>query len=198
MSNVKLPAPTRVRVEEIQPYENNPRNIGAKSMEAVRLSIENYGYVQPIVVDKDLVIIAGHTRHQALRELGVEEVEVYVMDMPEQQANAYRLVDNRSGELSLWDNSSLTMELRELEDSVLQVYFPDIDLELGQLKTAMRQITQEDMAEATEEVTKLPVREDTLTTDVQCPECLKLFEVKTLTLGVTPEDLALLMARIEG
>lgn len=192
---MKLPKPTTLKVKSIKPYADNPRLISQKSLDAVKHSIETYGYVQPIVVDKKHVIIAGHTRHQALSELGVERTQVYVVDMPEDKARAYRIVDNKTGELTEWDNSSLTMELRELEDSVLKVYFPDMDLELGHLKTAMREVSEEQIAEADEQVTSLPKRTKTLTTDIECPECRFMFEVKTATMGVSPEDIELLMER---
>jgi len=192
---MKLPKTTRMKVDKIKPYENNPRVISPKSVEAVKASIDRYGYVQPIVVDKNHVIIAGHTRHMAMQELGMESAEVYVVDMPEEKARAYRVVDNKTGELSEWDNASLTMELRELEDSVLSIYFPDVDLEMGQLKTAMRDVSEEKVEEAAEKISSLPTRQKVLTTNVQCPECRKGFEVKTATLGVTPEDLELLMAQ---
>lgn len=194
---MKLPKPVTVKVSAIKPYENNPRVISEKSREAVRLSIEKFGYVQPIVVDKDNVIIAGHTRHQALVEMGVKSVKVYRVDMPEEKARAYRIVDNRVGELSEWDRSALTMELREMEDSVLSSYFWDVDLELGQLKTAMRQVSEEEMDEVTDQVSSIPERQRTHTTDVECPACHGVFQTKTATLGVTPEDLELLMARDE-
>lgn len=194
---MKLPKPTRLKVSKIKPYESNPRVISEKSLEAVKHSIENYGYVQPIVVDKNHVIIAGHTRHQALTELGVESTEVYVVDMPEEKARAYRIVDNKTGELTDWDKSSLTMELRELEDSVLSVYFPDVDLELGQLKTAMREVSEEKIKEATEQVTAVRPQAKPLTTDIECPVCHGTFEVKTATLGVSQDDLELLAAQNE-
>lgn len=192
---MKLPKGTRMKVADIKPYENNPRIISEKSREAVQLSIEKYGYVQPIVVDSDNVIIAGHTRHQALVEMGVASVEVYRVDMPPEKARAYRVVDNRVGELSDWDRSALTMELREMDDSILSSYFWDVDLELGQLKTAMRQVSEEEIEDAADEVASLPERQKTHTTDVECPACQYLFQTKTATLGVTPEDLELLMAR---
>lgn len=194
---MKLPKATSMKVSSIKPYRDNPRLINPKSVEAVKHSIEQYGYVQPIVVDKKKVIIAGHTRHMALTELGIESTDVYVVDMPEEMARAYRIVDNKTGEMSEWDNSSLTMELRELEDSVLSVYFPDMNLELGQLKTAMRDVSEEKIEEANDQVTSLPKRAKPLTTDVECPECQYVFEVKTVTMGVSPDDIELLMSRDE-
>src|SRR5699024_7443381 len=104
---MKLPKPTRMKVDKIKPYENNPRVISPKSVEAVKASIDRYGYVQPIVVDRNHVIIAGHTRHMAMQELGMESAEVYVVDMPEEKARAYRVVDNKTGERSEEHTSEL-------------------------------------------------------------------------------------------
>lgn len=192
-----LPKGKKVKVSSITPYENNPRIISEKSLEAVRLSIEKYGMVQPIVTDTKRVIIAGHTRHQALVQLGVETVEIYEVDMPEEKARALRVIDNRVGELSDWDRSALTMELREMEDSILRTYFWDVDLELGQLKTALRDVSEEEIDAATDKVSTIPERAKVPTTQVECPACKGTFEVKTVTLGVTPEDLELLTARME-
>ena len=194
---MKLPKPVTMKVADIKPYENNPRIISEKSREAVRMSIEKYGYVQPIVTDLDGVIIAGHTRHQALVEMGVKSVKVYKVDMPAEKARALRIVDNRVGEMSDWDRSALTMELREMEDGVLAAYFWDVDLELGQLRTAMREVTEDEIGQATEHVSSIPERQRTHTTDVECPACRGVFQTKTATLGVTPEDLELLLARDE-
>lgn len=190
---MRLPKPKSVKVKDIKPYDNNPRVIDEKSLEAVRFSIENYGYVQPIIVDPDMVIIAGHTRHQALQELGIDTTDVYIADLPEAKARALRLADNRTGELSSWDKSSLTMELRELEDAILQAYFPDMDLELGQLKTAMRTVSEDQLEAAEDEVLTLPHRQVQPTIEIQCPSCMGMFEVKAATLDVSPEDLTLLI-----
>lgn len=198
MSEMKLPEAVTLKISEIKPYDNNPRVIDERSKEVVEHSLKTYGYVQPLVVDTDHVIIVGHTRFQAMQALGVKEVSAYVVDLPEEQAREYRIADNRTGELTHWDGSSLTMELREMEDSVLRVYFPEVDIELGHLKTAMRKVTEEEMGQATREVTSIPVRTEPLMTEVQCPECMGLFEVKTSTLGLTWEDLMLLESRRDG
>lgn len=104
--------------ESILPYDKNPRN-NTKSVEVVCRSITEYGWQQPIVVDKDLIIIVGHTRHQAAQQLGLTEVPVLIADnLSEEQARAYRIMDNRSGEFSDWDNTLLIDELTDLLDNV--------------------------------------------------------------------------------
>lgn len=98
-------------LDEIRPYEKNPRfNDGAVG--AVAESIREFGFQQPIVVDRDGVIIAGHTRYKAAQKLGMTEVPVVVADnLTDEQVRAYRLADNKTGELAEWDFSALEEEL---------------------------------------------------------------------------------------
>lgn len=100
-----------MKPSELIPYENNPRfNEGA--VDQVAESIKAFGFRSPIIVDKDLVIIAGHTRLKAAEKLGLKEVPVIVADdMTEEQAKAYRLADNKTGEAALWDFDLLDIEL---------------------------------------------------------------------------------------
>lgn len=99
------------RITEIRPYENNPRvNDGA--VDAVAASIREFGFQQPIVVDAGGVIIAGHTRYKAALRLGLTEVPVVVADtLTPDQVKAYRLADNKTGELATWDFAALDEEL---------------------------------------------------------------------------------------
>jgi len=106
----------KIRVEEIIPYKNNPR-INRNAIEPVANSIREFGYKQLIVVDENDVIIAGHTRWLALQTLGYDEVEVIVAsDLTTEQAKAYRLADNKVGEIARWDLSMLDVELAEIID----------------------------------------------------------------------------------
>ena len=87
------------RLEEIRPYENNPR-VNSAAVPAVAKSIEEYGWQQPILVDRNNVIIVGHTRYEAAKQLGLKTVPVVVeTDMTEEQIRAYRLADNKTAEL---------------------------------------------------------------------------------------------------
>ena len=91
-------------VDEIKPYENNPRN-NDDAVDAVANSIKEFGWQQPIVVDIGGVIIAGHTRYKAAQKLGLKTVPVVIAkDLSEEQVKAYRLADNKSGELATWDD----------------------------------------------------------------------------------------------
>lgn len=99
----------------IKPYDRNPRkNDGA--VEALANSITEFGFKNPIIVDKDLVIIAGHTRLKAAKLLGLKEVPVVVAsDLSPDQAKAYRIADNSVADLSGWDYELLTEEIDDIE-----------------------------------------------------------------------------------
>ena len=102
------------RISEIRPYENNPRN-NEKSVEKVASSIREFGFLQPIVCDGDGVILAGHTRYEAAKRLGLETVPViYAKDLTEGQAKAYRIADNKVGESSEWVEELLGKELEAI------------------------------------------------------------------------------------
>lgn len=104
------------KVGELTPYHQNPR-INDDAVEYVRRSIENFQFLVPIVVDGSKVIITGHTRYMAAKELGLDEVPVIVADhLTEEQAKAYRLADNRVSEYASWDEGLLSRELQELQE----------------------------------------------------------------------------------
>lgn len=100
----------------LTPYENNPRrNDGA--VEAVAASIREFGFKVPIVVDANNVVVAGHTRLKAAKRLGLSTVPVIVADdLTPEQVKAFRLADNRVGELAEWDLGKLDIELGEIPD----------------------------------------------------------------------------------
>jgi DNA modification methylase len=103
------------RLDSIRPYERNPR-LNDQAVSAVAKSIETFGFRQPIVVDGDGVIIVGHCRFKAAKQLGLEKVPVHVAtDLTPEQAKAYRLADNRTNELSEWDYELLPFELQDLQ-----------------------------------------------------------------------------------
>ena len=106
----------QVSINDITPYDNNPRaNDGA--VEAVANSIREFGFRVPIILDKDGVIIAGHTRAKAAKRLGLETVPVIrAEDLTPEQAKAFRLADNKVGEIAGWLPELLDAELAELEN----------------------------------------------------------------------------------
>ena len=103
------------KVDELIPYDDNPRdNDGA--VESVMNSIREFGFKVPVVIDENDVIVAGHTRIKASKGLGLEEVPTIVAkDLTDEQVKAFRLVDNKTGELAEWDWNVLEKELAELE-----------------------------------------------------------------------------------
>lgn len=104
-----------ISIENIIPYARNPRK-NDDAITKVASSIKEYGFKQPIVVDKDMVIIAGHTRYQAAKKLGYETVPVLIAsDLTEAQAKAYRIADNKTGEYAEWDRELLRLEFMDLE-----------------------------------------------------------------------------------
>ena len=119
-------------IDEIKPYENNPRN-NDDAVDAVANSIKEFGWQQPIVVDIGGVIIAGHTRYKAAQKLGLKTVPVVVAkDLSEEQVKAYRLADNKSGELATWDEELLEDELVGIDDIDMADFgFDDSDKEVN-------------------------------------------------------------------
>jgi hypothetical protein len=103
-----------VPIERVVPYERNPRrNEGA--VEKVASSLREFGWQQPIVVDSEMVVVAGHTRLLAARRMGLETVPVHVAEnLTPEQVRAYRIADNRTGEEAEWDPELLALELGEL------------------------------------------------------------------------------------
>ena len=103
-------------ITSIKPYENNPRKLKDAAIEKVAMSLKEYGFRQPIVVDKDRIIVVGHTRYRASKKLGFKEVPITIADnLTPEQINAYRIADNRTAEESEWDSELLKMEIKELE-----------------------------------------------------------------------------------
>lgn len=114
-------------IDDVHPYPNNPRN-NDEAVEYVANSIREFGWQQPIVVDTDSTIIAGHTRLKAAKMLGMETVPVVVADnLTPAQVNAYRLADNKVAEAATWDMESLAVELEGLEVDFDMTMF-DFDL----------------------------------------------------------------------
>jgi DNA modification methylase len=101
-------------LDAVRPYSNNPRQ-NLDAVEAVAESIRRFGFRQPIVVDADGVIVAGHTRFRAAERLGLTTVPVHVAtDLTADEIRAYRLADNKTAELASWDTAMLSIELDAL------------------------------------------------------------------------------------
>ena len=99
------------RLDEIRPYDNNPRR-NDEAAKAVANSIKEFGFQSPIIVDRDGVIIAGHTRYKAARRLKLQEVPVIVAaELDPEKVKALRIADNSTGEVAEWDLQLLVQEL---------------------------------------------------------------------------------------
>ena len=119
----------QVDPKTIKPYYSNPR-VNHEAVAVVMKSIEDFGFKQPIVVDKKKVIIVGHTRWKASMEMELDEVPVLIAsDMSQKQAKAYRIADNKSNQISQWDFTLLRDELLELDDGDFDVTSTAFELE---------------------------------------------------------------------
>src|SRR5574344_1914266 len=117
------------KLSEIKPYEKNPRKNDA-AVEFVMNSIKEFGFKVPIVIDKDGVIVAGHTRYKASKKLKLTEVPCIIADdLTPEQIKAYRLADNRVAEKSEWDIDLLNGELDDILNIDMTQF--DFDLSLG-------------------------------------------------------------------
>jgi disulfide oxidoreductase YuzD len=176
-----------LKLTDIKPYWRNPRN-NAKAIQAVKQSIQDFGFNQPIIVDGDNVIIAGHTRYKALQELGIDKIICVVKDdLSAQQAKAYRIADNKTSELSSWEMDKLIPELREIEGITdLEIYFPTISLDDLLKETAggsetFKPVTQAMIGQIQDRLevkfTQESEAKQSAYVEIICPHCSELFIV---------------------
>jgi ParB-like chromosome segregation protein Spo0J len=143
------------KVNDLIPYENNPR-INDEAVEYVKNSIKEFGFKVPIVIDKNNVIVAGHTRLKASLELGYKEVPCIIADdLSEEQVKAFRLADNKISEKSQWDFSKLDEEL----DSIL-------DIDMSMFDFIENEIDWDNVDDLTEETYDKPEHNM-----LECPNC---------------------------
>jgi ParB-like chromosome segregation protein Spo0J len=164
-------------IDSVKPYDNNPR-INDAAVDVVAASLKEFGFRQPIVVDKDYVIIVGHTRYKAAQKLGLEKIPVHVAaDMTEAQIKAYRIADNQTATLAEWNYDLLPLEIQELNnmDFNLELLGFDSDKLAELLAPAVKEgLTDED---AVPEPPKVAVTQPgdlyLLGGKVKCPKCGK-------------------------
>lgn len=174
---------TKISLTQIKPYWRNARK-NEKTVEAVKQSIKDYGFNQPLVLDTNNVIITGHARFKALMQLGYTEAPCVVLDLPERKAKEYRIADNKTHEMTIWNNEELVVELREIGNmEAMQSYFQNINLgdwlddsvgfNLNPMTSEKVDKVQTDLEErfSAERTT-----EDTV--DVLCPHCYEEFSIK--------------------
>lgn len=103
-------------IDDLHEYENNPRH-NEKAVDVVANSISQFGFKVPVIIDRDGVIVCGHTRVKAARLLGMQEVPCIVADdLTPEQIDAFRLADNKTSEFADWDFTKLDEELAKLAD----------------------------------------------------------------------------------
>lgn len=121
-------------IDQLIPYENNPRNNDG-AVEAVAASIKNFGFKIPVVIDKDGVVVCGHTRIKSAKRLGMKKVPCIIADdLTDEQIRAFRLADNKTGELAEWDFERLRDELEALKDIDMSAFgFEDLLQEADEL-----------------------------------------------------------------
>lgn len=155
-----------INVTEIIPYENNPR-INDHAIDRVIESIKEFGFTNPILLDKDNVIIAGHTRYEAALKLNYSQVPcIYLSDLSEEQVKAYRLVDNKTSEFAEWDFEKLMQELDEINDIDLKMY------NLNSINFDELNLTDEDFIK--DEPLKTKEKEKQI---IYCPSCNEKIEL---------------------
>jgi len=150
------------QIRRVKPYKENPRRISDRAVEGVAASIREFGWQQPLVVDKAGVLIVGHARLLAAKQLGLKTVPVVVADLTPDQAKAYRLADNKTGELAEWDWELLGQELAALAEVDMGVF--GFDWDPGNLDHLF------DSADPHESVETAP-------RTATCPECGHQFEL---------------------
>jgi DNA modification methylase len=148
-----------IKIDDIVPYARNPRK-NKNAISKVMASLKEFGFRQPIVVDSDLVVIVGHTRLEAARQLGLKEVPVHIAEgLTKAQIKAYRIADNRTNQEAEWDLDLLKLELEDLADDdydLALTAFDDKELQ-SLMANPTEGLTDEDAVPETpsEPVTKL-------------------------------------------
>ena len=120
-----------MKIENIKPYEKNAKKHPKKQVEQIAKSIKEFGFNQPIVIDKKGVIIVGHGRYEAAKLLGLSDVPVIEVELTEEQVKAYRLADNKLNE-SEWEMDLVIEELKGLSEEMLDLTGFDKDLVLNE------------------------------------------------------------------
>ena len=150
----------KIKITDLKEYGNNPVIHSKEQINKLAEIIKQYGFRQPIVIDKDYTIVAGHGRLQAVKKLGYKEIDCVVADdLSEEEIRAYRLADNKIKELSSWDEDLLKIELLNLENISPEILgFEDSELKL------LRETELKEINEA-----KLKIDEDYIPEEVKNP-----------------------------
>ncbi len=149
-------------INEVKPYENNPRR-NDEAVKYVVESIKEFGFKVPLVIDRNNIIVAGHTRYKAAKELNLKTIPCIIADdLTDEQIKAYRLADNKVSEISQWDNTALNIELEDLDFDMSAFGFIDL-----------AELDVDSFFEDAEPKEPKPEEEK----EVQCPHCGMFFKV---------------------
>lgn len=156
-----------IDVEKLVPYEKNSRIHTDNQIKQIAASIQEFGFLAPIVIDSSNGIIAGHGRIQAAKLLGIEKVPfIRAENLTPEQRRAYLLVDNRLAETSFWDRSILQDELVDFGHLI-----PSLE-SMGFGAKDLDELRLLDLETTSEEVTStFPSYDESITTDNACPKC---------------------------
>lgn len=150
----------QISVKEIKPYEDNPR-YNDEAVQYVKESIKQFGFKVPLVISEDGIIVTGHTRYKASLELGLETIPCIIADdLTEEQISAFRIADNKVGEISEWDEGLLLEELKALEE----FNFEDFGFTEYELKALENSFDVDDFGD-------LDDYEEPEKTYLKCPHC---------------------------
>ena len=141
-------------IEEVIPYESNPRN-NDKAVEYVKNSISEFGFKVPIVIDKNNVIVCGHTRYKAAKQLNLESIPcIMADDLTDEQIRAYRIADNKVTEFSVWDYDLLNAELENLDELFNMSQFGFYEADNDYLDNLFDELEEDSQKENDEEETE--------------------------------------------
>jgi ParB/RepB/Spo0J family partition protein len=167
MAERAAPEYRELPLEELRPFEGNPRRISPEGIEKIKTSIETFGQVAPIIIQRRTnVIIAGHQRLKAMKLAGVETAHVLIVDLDDDEAHAYNIADNRLSEESAWDDPKLAEMIDSMSDSLRDATGFAAD-ELA------RRLGRDDSILPDGEQPKTPI----FTDEVTCPSCGHVFVI---------------------
>lgn len=154
-----------VSIDDLIPYENNPRN-NERAIEKVANSISEFGFKVPIIIDKDNVIVCGHTRYLAAKQLKMAQIPcIMANDLTEEQIKAFRLVDNKTSEFASWDYDMLSFELDEINIDMTDFGFVEAeDINIDEFFVESN-------------VSKNAIVKEKVKSTISCPHCGKEIEI---------------------
>lgn len=166
-----------VPIDTIRPYWRNPR-INEETVEELDFSINRYGFKMPLLIDRDNVIVVGHARYKALRAIGHAKVPCVVSDLDDQKNKEYRILDNKIGEKSIWDEKELNLELQELHElDQLTDILGDVEGDLSDLAgDGIPDVDDNDMEKADTKIGQLGQGAKP-TYECVCPKCGAEFSI---------------------